>query len=44
MEIWWVGPGGSVEGAFYYATDNKPWQTYTVAPHGSSSRRPTSAS
>jgi LysM repeat protein len=38
MEIWWVGPGGSVEGAFYYATDNKPWQTYTVAPDGSASR------
>ncbi len=38
MEIWWVGPSGSVEGAFWYATDNKPWQTYTVAPDGSASQ------
>ncbi|MDT0495717.1 hypothetical protein RM717_35115, partial [Streptomyces griseus] len=29
MEIWWVGPQGSVEGGYYYATDTKPWQTYT---------------
>ena len=38
MEIWWVGPSGSVEGAFWYATDNKPWQTYTIAPDGSASQ------
>lgn len=38
MEIWWVGPKGSVEGGYYYATDTKPWQTYTVAPEGSASQ------
>ena len=38
MEAWWVGPRGSVEGAFWYATDNKPWQTYTVAPDRSDSQ------
>lgn len=38
MEIWWVGPKGTVEGAYYYATDTKPWQTYTVAPEGSASQ------
>lgn len=38
MEIWWVGPLGSVEGGYYYSTDTKPWQTYTVAPNGSASQ------
>jgi LysM repeat protein len=52
MEIWWVGPQGSVEGAYWYATDPDPqWRRYQVAPEGSAaqshgiaavSRKPTS--
>lgn len=52
MEIWWVGPQGSVEGAYWYATDPDPqWRRYQVAPGGSAaqahgiaavSRKPTS--
>ena len=36
METWWVGPQGSVEGAYWYATDPNPqWRQYQVAPDGS---------
>lgn len=36
MEIWWIGPQGSVEGAFWY-DDGKNWRRYgaPVAPNGS---------
>jgi hypothetical protein len=35
MEIWWVGPSGSVEGGFWYSDTGQPWQRYQVAPAGS---------
>jgi LysM repeat protein len=39
MEVWWVGPQGSVEGAFWYATDPNPqWRQYQVAPDGSAAQ------
>ncbi|MFV8141854.1 neuraminidase-like domain-containing protein [Mycolicibacterium senegalense] len=39
MEIWWVGPRGSVEGAFWY-NDGKPWRRYEkpVAPENSAAQ------
>ncbi|MET7908414.1 hypothetical protein ABZS98_09055, partial [Streptomyces avermitilis] len=33
MEVWWVGPNGSVEGAYWY--DGHPWARYQIAPNGS---------
>jgi hypothetical protein len=39
MEIWWVGPHGSVEGAYWYATDPDPqWRRYQLAPDGSAAQ------
>jgi hypothetical protein len=35
LEIWWVGPSGSVEGGFWYSDTGQPWQRYQVAPAGS---------
>jgi LysM repeat protein len=39
MEIWWIGPHGSVEGAFWY-DDGKNWRRYgaPVAPNGSAAQ------
>ncbi|MGE2714431.1 LysM peptidoglycan-binding domain-containing protein [Mycolicibacterium litorale] len=39
MEIWWIGPQGSVEGAFWY-DDGKNWRRYgaPVAPNGSAAQ------
>jgi len=33
MELWWIGPAGSVEGAFWY--DGGQWGRYQLAPAGS---------
>ncbi|KAA9107993.1 C1 family peptidase [Microbacterium rhizomatis] len=33
METWWVGPQGSIEGAFWY--DGGQWTRYQLAPAGS---------
>ena len=35
LEIWWVGPSGSVEGGFWYSDTGQPWQRYQVAADGS---------
>ena len=39
MEIWWIGPQGSIEGAFWY-DDGKNWRRYgaPVAPNGSAAQ------
>jgi len=33
MEIWWIGPGGSVEDAFWY--EGGQWQRFQLMPAGS---------
>ncbi|MGW2891833.1 hypothetical protein ACWDDN_42325, partial [Streptomyces griseoruber] len=33
MELWWVSPNGSVEGAYWY--DGSSWQRYQIAGPGS---------
>jgi LysM repeat protein len=35
MEVWWVGPQGSVEAGYWYADAGKPWQRYQLAADGS---------
>ncbi|MEI8410748.1 MULTISPECIES: C1 family peptidase [unclassified Kribbella] len=35
MEVFWVGPGGSVRDAFWY--EGNPWQNFELAPAGSAS-------
>ena len=35
MEVWWVGPDGSVQGAHWY--EGQSWQRYQLAPPGSAS-------
>lgn len=34
MEVWWVGPNGSIEGRYWYDDVNR-WQSYQLAPDGS---------
>jgi hypothetical protein len=33
MEVWWIGPDGSVQDAYWY--DGNPWQRFQLAPPGS---------
>ena len=35
MELWWIAPNGSVQGAYWYGGGN--WQRYELAPAGSAS-------
>jgi len=35
MELWWIAPNGSVQGAYWY--DGGNWQRYELAPVGSAS-------
>ena len=35
MEVWWVGPNGSVQDAYWYA--GQPWRQFQLAPAGSAS-------
>jgi hypothetical protein len=35
MELWWIAPNGSVQGAYWY--DGGNWQRYELAPAGSAS-------
>jgi len=35
MELWWIGPNGSVQDAFWY--DGGQWQRFELAPAGSAS-------
>ena len=35
MEVWWIAPNGSVQGAYYYDGQTLPWQSYQLAPPGS---------
>jgi hypothetical protein len=33
MEVWWQGPGYSLQGAYWY--EGQPWQRYQLAPPNS---------
>jgi hypothetical protein len=35
MEVWWVGTGATVQGAYWY--EGQPWKRYELAPAGSAS-------
>jgi hypothetical protein len=35
MEVWWAGPNGSVQDAYWYA--GQPWRQFQLAPAGSAS-------
>jgi hypothetical protein len=35
MELWWIGPNGSVQDAFWY--EGIQWQRFELAPAGSAS-------
>ncbi|KAK4983621.1 hypothetical protein LTR50_007104 [Elasticomyces elasticus] len=35
MEVWWIAPNGSVQGAYWYGNGNSGWQKYELAPAGS---------